>query len=102
MATLAVTPNPFVKWDFKCETPADERKKKKIAKEYLKAYLQGYVVALKMAGVGTFQYVFKDNLKPKRTGSKDFVYTAIVKRKSRKVPNPDSTKNPGSPPPPNP
>lgn len=103
MPTLAVSPNPFVKWVFKCETPADERRKKKIAREYLKAYLKGYVEALKMAGVGTFQYVFKDNLSPKRRGSKDFKYTAVVERKARNiVAGPDSTKNPPQPTQPNP
>lgn len=102
MPTLPITPKPFVAWNFKCETSAVERRTKRTAKEYLKAYLQGYATALKIAGVGTFQYVFKDNLKAKGRGSKDFIYTAIVERKSRKVPAPDSTKNPKSPTPPNP
>src|SRR5690606_15227862 len=102
MPTLPVTPKPFVKWDFKCETPADERRTKKIAKQYLNAYLQGYAEALKVAGVGTFRYVFKDNLKAKGRGSKDFIYTANVERKSRKVPAPDATKDPKSPSSPNP
>ena len=82
--------------------PADERRTKKIAKQYLNAYLQGYAEALKMAGVGTFRYVFKDNLKAKGRGSKDFIYTANVERKSRKVPAPDATKDPKSPSSPNP
>src|SRR5262245_5234469 len=91
---MKVSPVPFVKYNFRCETHAEKIRKKRVAREYLRAYLQGYAIALKSAGVGTFQYVFKDNFLPKRRGSKDFIYTAIVKRKSRKVPNPDSTVNP--------
>jgi hypothetical protein len=94
MPTLAVMPDPFVKWSFTCETTTEERKNKKQARSFLKLYLQGYAAGLKMAGVGTFQYVFKDDFSPQRKGSKDFIYTASVERKSRKVPARGSTVNP--------
>jgi len=102
MPTLPVMPNPFVKWNFKCEDSTDERQKKRRIRNYLESYLLGYATALKIAGVGTFRYVFKDDFSPKRNGSKDFIYTAKVERKSRKVPSPDATVNPTSPPQPNP
>lgn len=94
MSTLPIKPDPFVKWNFTCANITEERKNKKLARTFLKLYLQGYAEALKLAGVGTFQYVFTDNFAPQRKGSKNFIFTASVKRKSRKVPAVDSTKNP--------
>ena len=103
MATITIQPDPFVKWKFKCKNAQEQKEKKEMAKTFLKFYLEGFAKALRLGNpnLPKFSYALaNEQFLPVPNSSKEFTYSATLKRRSEPgvpFPAPDSTITPVKP-----